>query len=499
MTNFAPLDDATAAMLGLPETNLTLDDGFMDAIAAAEELDKVEAARAAARREAKHDPWGDKGLRSHQRLAARFVKYAQGRCLYVLGLGWTYWDGRRWAPDHRAARANELLAELLKVSWVEAMSDKDLGKDVAASMTANGSAGVLDLASRRLFAAEVDASPYLLNCQNGTLDLRTLSLRAHDPADFITKVTRANYDAEAFSGVWLGFLESSLPDVDVREFLQRFAGSALIGKVMDHVLVIATGTGRNGKGVLSRAISKALGDYAITGSNTMLIASKYGQQSAGEQASKMRLRGSRWVVMAELEKGSKLAPSTMKSLTGGDTIEAKFMGQNPVQFAPSHSIFMETNHLPTVDAEDAAVWARLRVVPFDVSFKGKEDKSLEERIEADLDAVLAWIVAGLWAYHQEGLNAPDAVMSRTDAYQTENDSVKQFMAEECVSHPDARVTRSELHHAYLDWARANGAESLTPKAFAPRIAALPGISEGKTGGNRIWKGVGLANDEPTFD
>ena len=495
MSNFAPLDDRAAEMLGLPETNLVLDPQYVDALTAAENLDVIELARA----KAKKDPWGDKGLRSHQRIAARFAKYAEGRCLYVLGLGWTYWDGKRWAVDNRAAHANKILAELLKASWIESMSDKDLARDVTASMTASGSAGVLDLASRQLFAAEVDADPYLLNCQNGTLNLRTLTLREHDPADLITKVTRANYNGAALSSTWIGFLESSLPVVEVREFLQRFAGSALIGTVMDHVLVIATGTGRNGKGVLSRAISKALGDYAITGSNSMLIASKYGQQSAGEQASKMRLRGSRWVVMAELEKGAKLAPSTMKSLTGGDTIEAKYMGQNPVQFAPSHSIFMETNFLPAVDAEDAAVWARLRVVPFDVSFAGKEDKTLEERIEADLDAVLAWIVSGLWAYHQEGLNAPEAVTSRTEAYQAENDSVKQFMAEECVRHQNARVTRSELHHAYLDWARENGAESLTPKVFAPRVAGLPGISEGKTGGNRIWKGVGLSNDEPVLD
>lgn len=496
MSNFAPLDNDTAAMLGLPETDLVLSADHMDALAAADELDVIEAARA----EAKQNPWGDKGLRSHQRIAARFAKYAEGRCLYVLGHGWTYWDGKRWAPDHRAAHANRLLAELLKASWIEAMSDKSLAKDVSASMTASGSAGVLDLASRQLFTAEVDADPYLLNCQNGTLDLRKLTLRMHDPADLITKVTRAKYDGAALSSTWLGFLESSLPDVDVREFLQRFAGSALIGKVLDHVLVIATGTGRNGKGVLSRAVSKALGDYAITGSNSMLIASKYGQQSAGEQASKMRLRGSRWVVMAELEKGSKLAPSVMKSLTGGDTIEAKYMGQNPVQFAPSHSIFMETNYLPTVDAEDAAVWARLRVVPFDVSFKGKEDKTLEDRIDADLDAVLAWIAAGLWAYQNTGgLNAPAAVLSRTDAYQTENDTVKQFVAECCVSHVNARVSRAGLHHSYLEWARDNGAELLTPREFAPRVGALTGVREGKTSGIRIWKGLGIANEETDSD
>lgn len=496
MSNFLPLSNAEAELAGLPPTDLVLDPEHLDALTASTELDAIEAARA----KAKKDPWGDKGLRSHQRIAARFAKYATGRCLYINGLGWHRYDGKRWAIDERAAYAYQLLSELLTASYAESISDKDLAVDVRASMTASGSAGVLDLASRQLFAAAIDEDPHLLNCQNGTLDLRTLALRPHDPADLITKITRANYDATAVGIEWNTFLESSLPNEDVREFLQRVLGLALIGKVLEHVLVILTGTGRNGKGITTRTVSKALGDYAITGSNTMLIASKYGQQSAGEQASRMRLRGSRLVIMAELEKGSKLAPATMKSLTGGDTIEAKYMGQNPVQFAPSHSILMETNYLPTVDAEDAAVWARLRVVPFDVSFAGREDSGLEDRLEAELDAVLAWVVSGLWAYqNMGGLQAPEAVLSRTGEYRTANDPVQQFLAECCISNVNARVPRSELHHAYLEWARENGAESLVPRWFAPRIADLPGVSEGKTNGNRVWKGLGLANDEPAFD
>ncbi|MGP5228249.1 DNA primase family protein [Arthrobacter rhombi] len=438
--------------------------------------------------------WQDEGLQSHQRIASRLATYGRGRILYVNGSGWHFWDGTRWAPDDRAARAHALLTELLALSWQQGMTDKALAADVKASMTANGSAGVLDLASRKLFTAQVDVNPYLLNCRNGTLDLHTLQLRAHDPADHITKVTGCDYDPSATSEDWDHFLASSLPDEEVRAFLQRYAGLALIGRVIEHILVIATGTGRNGKGVLARALAGALGDYAITASNDMLIASRYGQRSAGELASRMRLRGARWAVMSELEKGDKLAESTMKSLTGGDTIEAKFMGQNPVEFDPSHTFFMLTNDLPKVDAGATAVWARMRVVPFDVSFIGREDPKLEERLELNRAAVLTWAVLGLAGYQDEGLAAPAAVMARTDSYRTENDELQQFLTECCTVAPSARVTRSELHHVYLEWARENNAEQLPARAFTQRIGALPGVSEGKTGGYRIWKGLGTQND-----
>ncbi|GAA5227251.1 DNA primase family protein [Paeniglutamicibacter antarcticus] len=445
--------------------------------------------------------WQDSGLRSHQRIAARFAQYAESTALYVHGTGWHYWDGARWAADLHKVQAHKTLTELIKVCWAaEGMTDKDLAADLRAANTGAGSNSVLDLASRRLFAAEVDVDPYLLNCQNGTLDLHKLELRPHDPADQITKICNASYTPGIDSARWVDFLNSSLPDVAVQEFLQRFTGSALIGKVIDHVLVIATGTGRNGKSVLANAVANMLGDYAVTASNDMLVSGKYkGHKSAGELSAQMVLRGSRFAVMSELEKGSELAESTMKTLTGGDTISAKFMGQDRIEFKPSHSFFMLTNELPNVDPTAKAVWARMRVVPFDVSFEGKEDTRLEDDLQLAADSILDWAVAGLWAYHREGLNAPAQVLARTDAYRAENDTVQQFMADECVMNPNARVSRSDLHHAYLEWARDNGAEQLTPRALVPRVAALPGIGEAKIRGTLHWKGAGLKNDEPNTD
>ncbi|WP_431710705.1 DNA primase family protein [Glutamicibacter uratoxydans] len=446
--------------------------------------------------------WKDKGLRSHQRMAARFAQLYAGKCKHINGMGWHVYDGKRWAEDKHAKHAHRLLNELLTMSWnQEAMADKDLSADIRACMTANGSNGVLELASKWLTADadEMDANPYLLNVANGTLDLHTQELRPHDPADNLTKITRAGFNTEKISARWLQFLESSLPDPEVRHFLQRYIGSALIGRVREHVLVVATGTGRNGKSVLADAVSHALGDYGITASNDMLVTGRHGHKSASELSAQMDLRGARWAVMSELEKGAELAESTMKQLTGGDRITAKHMGQDRIQFDPSHSFFMLTNDLPKVDPTATAVWARIRIVPFEVSFEGREDKALPEDLLLAADGILSWAVAGLWEYQQDGLNAPAKVMAATTDYRAENDSVKQFIAEECVITPNARVSRSELHHAYLAWAKDNGAEPLTPRALSPRIAAISGVTEGKSNGNRIWKGAGLKNDESILD
>lgn len=443
--------------------------------------------------------WDDKGLRSHQRIAARFAQFAQGQVLHVAGAGWHAWDGMRWKPERDGHTARNLLRKLLAISWSEAMADKDLAADVKSSMTANGSNGVLDLAAHHpeLYAYEVDADPWLLNLQNGTLDLHTQTLKPHDPEDRITKICNAAYNPDTMQGVerWLGFLDSSLPDRSIQGFLQRFIGSTLIGQVIDHVLVIATGSGRNGKSVLANAVTNMLGDYATTATNDLLTTGKKGHKSAGELSAQMMLRGARWAVMSELDKGEKLAESTMKTLTGGDMITAKHMGRDWVEFKPSHSFFMLTNDLPTVDPTAKAVWARMRVVPFDVSFEGREDTALERDLELASDAILAWAIAGLAAYQESGLAAPESVMARTQSYRNENDSVAQFIDEECVLNYAATISRQALHIAYINWATINGGEQLSPKAFTPRIVTLPGVTDARNSKGRYWKGLGLKNDE----
>jgi putative DNA primase/helicase len=442
--------------------------------------------------------WNDKGLRSHQRIAARFAQLYAGQCKHIIGMGWHYYDGKRWAADKHAKRAHRLLQDLLAVSWTEAITDKDLASDVRSCMTSNGSNGVLELASKWLTADadQMDADPYLLNVANGTLNLHTLALHDHDPADNLTKVTRAGYDTNAVSERWLNFLESSLPDLDIRLFLQRYMGSALIGRVLDHVLVVATGEGRNGKGVIADTMHHALGDYAVTASNDMLVAGRHGGASAGELSARMQLRGARFATMSELEKGAKLAESTMKSLTGGDNVPAKLMGQDFVEFRPSHSFFMLTNHLPKVDPTAEAVWARLRVIPFDISFLGREDPTLREDLELAADGVLSWAIAGLFNYQNEGLNAPEKVMAATTEYRAENDDVKQFIADRCMLHVNGRITRASLHHEYMDWAKESGAEQLTATDFKARIEKMPGVNEGKVSKERGWKGIGLKTDNP---
>jgi putative DNA primase/helicase len=436
----------------------------------------------------------DQVFRGQLRMAHRLAAGRNHRLMYVYGLGWHWWDGTRWLED-RTGQAEQAVMSVLWAAHGEAFGDEKLHADIRACMTASGVDGVLKLASKlpefAFTTDDLDPDPYRLNVANGTLDLLTLTLWPHNPADRITKVCRAAYEPGAVGPVWDAFLRRSLPDPDVSAFLQRYTGQALVGRTMEHALAILTGTGRNGKGVWYGAVNKALGSYA-TSVRPELLLSRDGAHTTDE----MDLMGVRFVTMSEIDQGRTLAEATMKRLTGGDEIRARRMRQDSVAFMPSHTLVMVANHLPKTSGSDDAVWKRLKVVPFEVVIPAAEqDPHLNEKLELELEAVLAWIVQGWQGYRRVGLADPAKVLARTAAYREDTDGISQFISETCATGDGCNVLLDELWRAWDRWANIAGfiKQAPTKREFSKSLEAL-GYEQGKSGGSRKWKRIGLKTD-----
>jgi putative DNA primase/helicase len=366
--------------------------------------------------------------------------------------------------------------------------------------SASGIAGVLEVAAALpAFAATVrdmDADPYLLNVDNGTLDLRTLELRPHSPADKLTKVCRGAYRPECTSEAWGTFLPRILPDQGVRGFLQRYVGVGLLGEVREHVLVIGQGTGANGKSVFDTAVRFALGDYAITAEPDLFM-HREGAHPTGE----MDLLGVRWATVSESDKDRRLGEAKVKRLTGGDTMRARRMRQDFVEFAPSHTVLLITNFLPTVSGDDAAVWRRLRVVPFTVTIpEHQRDPNLSAQLQLEADAVLSWAVAGWVDYQRQGLAEPDSVRVATNEFHTSSDALGRFIAERCViTTPNRKTTTSELYEAWQLWAAEDGAEPMGQKTFGQALDRRGYPVTQRDGRGRWRAGIDLKNEFDNLD
>jgi putative DNA primase/helicase len=434
--------------------------------------------------------------RGQVRMAYRLAANATDRLMFVHGLGWHVWDGTRWAEDQRGQAKREVIA-VLRGALAESLDDKDLRVDVRRCESASGIGGVLDIAaSLTAFAftvRDLDPDPYLLNVANGTLDLRTMQLRDHEPADRITKITAAAWDPNSCGAVWKAFLARVLPEEEVRAFLRRYVGLSLTGAVLEHVLAILTGSGRNGKGVLYGAVNHALGDYAGIADPDLFM-----HRDHAHPTGQMDLRGLRWVVVSESDPGRRLAEATVKRLTGGDEIKARKMRQDFVAFRPSHTAALVTNHLPRVSGDDAALWARLRVIPFEVVIPREEqDPHLPDKLQLEADAILSWAITGWADYQRIGLAEPAGVVEATEDYHTASNAVRRFITDCCLVNPHAYVLVADLWSRWQQWRADDGAEEISKKALGEAFDKLGYPAHKGARGVRVRRGIGLLDDDDT--
>ena len=436
--------------------------------------------------------------RCQLRITLRLASAEHRRLLHVPGLGWHTWDGSRWAADPGDRIAKQAVirtvhnARLQASAMRTAQDREDLWRDAKSCETAAGVRGVLELGAAlpnlSALSGELDVIPHLLNTPAGTLDLSTGRTHPCSPDDLLTKVTGCAHEPGAVSAEWDAFLAETLPDVDVRVFLQRVVGVALVGKVIEHVLPILTGTGRNGKGTFVRTVAAALGSYAIEAEPDLFMA-----RERAHPTGQLDLRGVRLATCQETDDGRRLDVAAVKRLTGGDTIRARKMRQDFIEFAPSHLPFLITNHLPKVPADDPALWARLLVVPFDQSFLGREDRGLEDRLRDELPAVLAWAVAGWDDYRQRGrLDPPAAVSEATSTYRVSNDSIAAFIDDRCLLNPHMHVVSADLWSEWEAWCHANSQRPGTNRTLKAALESR-GITHSRSNSRSRFQGIGLAN------
>jgi putative DNA primase/helicase len=394
---------------------------------------------------------------------------------------WLVWDGARWAKDLTGEvmrRAKETVRAI--VDEAQLITQEDTRRKLLAHAVASEKASRIDAMIRLaqteagipVTLAELDDRPFLLNCRNGTLDLRAGQLGPHRREDLLTRCIAVDYVHGARSEVWDRFLwESQGGSEAMVAFLQRAAGYSLTGDTREEKLFFVHGPPAAGKSTFLEAIKATLGEYAKTADFETFLAQTRG---GGPNHDVARLAGARFVVSIEVDEGKRLAEGLVKSLTGGDTITARFLYQGLFEFRPAFKLWLAANHAPKVKDDDAAMWRRILRIPFERTVpKERRDPAVKATLldrEASGPAILAWLAEGCAAWLAGGLRVPQEIEQATEAYRAEMDPLAAFFSERVEFHPEATVARSVLREAYDTWVKEAGTGvPLSPKRFAERL------------------------------
>lgn len=407
------------------------------------------------------------------------------------------WDGKRWCAESGDVIVREIWQQHLKdtLKWIANNAKGDDFEDaldgVKEMANVNYENAMLTLCQARTtfdFRA-LDADPYVLNCNNGIIDLRTGALRDHVPDEYCTRLAPVEFDAAAQCPQWLAYLDWAMQgDAELVAYLQRFFGLCLTGDAEHELAHFFYGDGGNGKTTIVKTIEALLGDYARRAPSKILMQSKH----EGHPTEKALMCGRRLVVFAETNENQTIDEQMLKLVASKDIVSARRMREDFWDFAPTHKAVLLTNNKPRVRGQDRGIWRRIVLVPWLASVsEDDKDPHFGDRFIPELPGILNWALAGLQQVLAGGMRAPDALKEATNAYRQAEDSVPRWIEAQCVVSADVSAPAGPLFAAYQRWAEEFGETFLTRDAWGKRLDAQ-GHPAGKGAkGVRLREGIKL--------
>lgn len=329
-----------------------------------------------------------------------------------------------------------------------------------------------------------DTAPHEFACANGVINLRTREIRVARLDDYISIQSAVAYDPEMPIPHFRKFLETSLPDPEVRDFLQKVLGYSMTNETAEQRMFIHFGPKTsNGKSVLFNVLASILGGHLAPASEKTIIRQRsMSSQRIGQDM--VDLRGHRFLMLNETEEGGMLDTAAVKSITAGDLRADRPHAKANVQYRVTGKIHLVTNHLPHI-TPDPAMRRRITVIPWLESFVGREDPNLEKKLQSELPGILAWLVEGAVRWYADfassgrtGLVEPAACAVELDRFFEEEDEVGTWLKDSTMelaedSDPKTWSTNQALHADYTAWRFAQGypGQALSINQFGRRLTA----------------------------
>ncbi|MBC3886318.1 phage/plasmid primase, P4 family [Undibacterium griseum] len=410
--------------------------------------------------------------------AARISRAADGKLMYCASTKvWYIWDGGHWQRDtdggvtrfamsvmhdiHKEARRAGAVDEM-KLLYTHAARSLNEANISAAISLYKSFIGV------SVSAPALDGDLMLIGVKNGVIDLSTGKLREAKRTDLVTKIIDIPYNETATCPTWGAFIDSIFcGDCDLADYVQRAIGYTLTGMNSEQVYFFLYGKGANGKSVLLRVMFEVLGVYASQVQPEVLMSKPTG----GATPEIAGLVGCRAVFANEISEGSRLSESLVKSVTGGDAITARTLYGAPFTYTPQFKLWMAGNHKPIIRGDDHGIWRRTVLIPFEHTFTGDErDEHLLDKLRAEYEGILRWMVEGCLIWQKHGLNPPKIITQQVNAYRSDMDTLQHWIDEVCDVTPTGLMRANAAYTSYQNWCRENGHGLISAMRFAQKLS-----------------------------
>lgn len=418
---------------------------------------------------------------------------------------WLMWNGHKWEYDE-IGRVMQLTDELRQNHFkqIHHAPTEEVAEAIQKFITKSGGKvqreNMLSLAKIEpgigIQSKDLDNNRNLLNCKNGTIDLRTGEFKPNNKGDLITKCIDVEYDTEADCPMFKKFLNEIMKgDTELVNFIQRALGYMATGEIKEDVMFIAYGGGSNGKSVLLDTLKMLLTeDYSAQVNSSTLTRERAGGEASPDLA---RLEGIRLATASETKRNQTLNEQFLKHVTGDEKISCRFLHGNEFEYNRMFKIILATNSKPEVNDPTDGFWRRIVLIPFNQKFykpdevgagepdKPIRDEDLSDKLKNELPGILNFLVEGAKEWYKNGLQIPDSVREATEGYRHDSDLLQSFIDDWCEVSPGARTLTKDLYEQYKFYLLEHGElRHVVRKDFVEDMK-LKGFKQGHGTGNQM--------------
>jgi putative DNA primase/helicase len=331
----------------------------------------------------------------------------------------------------------------------------------------------------------LDKSTQFINLENGLLDWDANALYEHSPQHLSSIRVPLTYDPNATCPHIERFLGQVLP-IECHDLVLELFAYCLLPTTKLDIAVQLIGGGANGKSVFLKLLKSFIG-AANTSAESLHDIEKNRFRLAS-------LTGKLANICADIAGQHLPSSDTFKKLTTGDEISVEKKYCMPYTTCNFAKLFFSANQLPTCDDVSDGFFRRWIILRFPNQFlSGKADPDLLEKLTTpqELSGLLNLALPALRRLmSNKAFSIPLSVKRELNAYRKDNDSVVQFLDENCQLKPMQLYPKRKLFAAYMAWAKECNYKPCNIKQFSQQLQQLyPQVSEDRNTGIRQWKGI----------
>lgn len=407
----------------------------------------------------------------------KFAAMYNGQLIYVEAIDtWYHFDGICW--EHISNTAIKGLARELQRNFDSVA--KIIGDE--ARKRAAHALGSVDKINSMIKAAQIDlvvdknilnTHNNLLAVQNGVVDLRTGQLIEPRSDYYITVKSPIAYNPDAPTPErFCQFMnEITCGDVELREYLLRILGYCLTGEIKEQAFFVFYGNGANGKSVLVNLLRNILGTLTGSVAQDAFILKRNGNSL---NPSLVNVKDTRMAFVSEGNNGQEMDSALIKSISGGDDVQARELYKGFISLNPHFKIFITTNYMPAINFADDAMLRRTKIIRFENQFTGdKCDYELPGKLQAEAEGILKLLISYAVKYYQEGLAPyePESISLNYNRCRAENDSIFSFICDYVQQSDDDKnyIQSSVLYNYYIVYCQTIGKKPESQKTFTQEL------------------------------